>query len=97
MEELNKEHLENMYDNIQELRKERDAHIDVVTQLDRKIQVALLEYRINSVYRVLDFIHSNLLNKDRLNLDTMITHCCNKLRGNIDGIEINLKIGDKYE
>lgn len=93
MEELNKEHLENIYDNIQQLREERDSHIDVVTQLDRKIQVALLEYRINSVYRVLDFIHSNLHNKNEL--DTMITHCCNKLNGNIDGIEINLKVGDK--
>lgn len=95
MEELNKGHLESIYDNIQQLRKERDSHIDVVTQLDRKIQVALLEYRINSVYRVLDFIHSNLSNKEKLNFDTLITHCCNKLSGNIDGIEINLKVGDK--
>lgn len=94
MEELNKGHLESIYDNIQQLREERENHIKQVQKLDREIQVALLEYRINSVYRVLDFIHSNLSNKEKLNFDTLITHCCNKLSGNIDGIEIDLKVGE---
>lgn len=47
-----------------------------------------LNYRIDSTLRILQFLENNIENDD---LRTLVTHCCNKLRGNIDGIELNLK------
>ncbi|MCX4365096.1 MAG: hypothetical protein OSJ70_04925 [Bacilli bacterium] len=47
-----------------------------------------LKYRIDSVLRVLHYLENNI--KDEY-LKTLTTHCCNKLSGNIDGIELELK------
>lgn len=82
---MNKGNLESIYDAIQEKRKERDSHIDTVTKLDKQIQQEILEYRIESVKRVLEYFQG--LDKD---FDNMLTHCINKLDGNIDGIELPL-------
>ncbi len=92
--EYNRDHLLNFYQEIEDLRKERDEYIKSVQELDRNITVKVLAYRKNSVYRILDFIHSNqnYILENPSELDTLITHCCNKLNGNIDGIEIELKI-----
>ncbi len=66
-------------------KKNRDEHIEKVTKLDKEIQVETLEYRIESVKRVLEYFLG--LDKD---FDNMINHCLNKLNGNIDGIELSL-------
>lgn len=47
-----------------------------------------LKYRIDSTLRVLHYLENKMENDY---LSTLITHCCNKLTGNIDGIELNLK------
>lgn len=88
--ELDRNHLLNIYDSIQYKKNERDSHIEFVSKLDNEIEKDLLEYRIASVSRVLDYIHTELALNRPLNLDTLITHCCNKLNGKIDGIEIEL-------
>lgn len=89
---MNKGNLECLYDAIEEKRKNRDEHIETVTKLDKEIQYEVLEYRIESVKRVLEYIHSKQFIKNYdIDYDTLITHCCNKLNGNIDGIELELK------
>lgn len=82
---MTKGHLESIYDALQEKRKNRDEYIEMVTKLDKEINHDLLEYRIESVKRVLEYIGG--LDTD---FDNMITHCINKLNGNIDGIELAL-------
>ena len=82
---MNKGHLECIYESIQEKRKKRDEHIQIVTKLDNEIQKEILEYRIKSVKRVLEYFSG--LDTD---FDNLIVHCLNKLNGNIDGIELEL-------
>lgn len=83
---FNRGHLLSFYEEIEEQRKERDNHIEQVNKIDKDIQVKLLEYRINSVKRVLNYFKG--LDKD---FDNMINHCINKLDGNVDGVELDLK------
>lgn len=83
--DFNRGHLLSFYEAIEEQRKARENHIEQVNKIDKDIQVKLLEYRINSVKRVLNYFKG--LDKDT---DNMINHCINKLDGNIDGIELEL-------
>lgn len=89
--ELDRGKLLNIYESIEDKRKDRDEHIHYVQSIDNEIQKDILEYRIASVSRVLDYIHTNLAIKSDIDLDCLITHCCNKLNGNIDGIELELR------
>ena len=91
--ELDRDKLLNIYDAIKEKRLERENHVEMVQKLDKEIQNEVLEYRIASVSRVLDYIHSNQFKRNLAEeyFDTLITHCCNKLNGNIDGIELELR------
>lgn len=88
--EYNKGHLESIYDSINESRKEREEYIKKVQKIDNDIQIRVLEYRIASVYRVLDFINHKHFASGK-NLEKYINHCMNKLMGNIDGIEFDLE------
>lgn len=74
------------YDAINEKRHE-------LKELQKQIEVDLLQYRIDSVNRILDFIRFKNLPKDKL--DNYLVHCMNKLNGNIDGIELYLKDSDE--
>lgn len=47
-------------------------------------------YRIERVCEILDFIRGEYRKGNIVNLETTLCHCQNKLRGNIDGIEITL-------
>lgn len=82
----NKGHLLSFYEAIENKRKEQDEYIKQVQKIDNEIKVELLEYRINSVNRVLNYLVG--LDED---IDNLLTHCINKLNGNIDGIELDLK------
>lgn len=95
--EYDKGHLLNIYDAIKDKREIQKEYIKQVQDLDNEIKTDVLEYRIASVKRILDYIHSNQMKvaSDLKQFDTLITHCCNKLNGNIDGIEIELE--DKNE
>ena len=82
---MNKGNLECLFDAIKDKRKNSDEHIETVTKLDKEIQIEVLEYRIESVKRVLEYFSG--LDTD---FDNLIVHCINKLNGNIDGIELAL-------
>lgn len=90
---MNKSNLECLYESIENKRKERDEYIKNVTKLDNDIQFKILEYRIESVKRVLENIQRLLILSDEeiiKNLNDKVIHCLNKLNGNIDGIELEL-------
>lgn len=91
--EYDKGHLLNIYDAIKDKRENQKEYIKQVQDLDNEIKTDVLEYRIASVKRILDYIHSNQMKvaSDLKQFDTLITHCCNKLSGNIDGIELELE------
>ena len=79
------------YEEIENLRKERDITISQVQEMDRIIEIKILEYRIESTKRVLDYINNKCWKKEPIeNLQDLIIHCLNKLNGNIDGVELNL-------
>ncbi len=84
--DFNKGHLLSFYEEIENKRSERDEHIKQVQKLDDDIKIKVLEYRINSVNRVLNYMVG--LDED---MDNLLTHCINKLNGDIDGIELDLK------
>lgn len=50
----------------------------------------IYDYRIRSVNRVIEYIRSNKI-IDSNELDTLLCHCKNKLNGNIDGVELDLR------
>lgn len=87
---LDRNKLLNIYESIEDKRHDRDEHISYIQSIDKEIEKDILEYRIASVSRVLDFIHTSIAIKSDIDLDGLITHCCNKLNGNIDGIELQL-------
>lgn len=52
---------------------------------------AEFNYRKESVNRVLDWIRSEYRKGNVVNIETYLYHCQNKLNGNIDGTELDLK------
>ena len=91
--DLNKNTLLSVYEDIKSEIKEKQEYIALVDKKNIEIKIKILEYRISSVARILDYIHSNQMKvaSDLKQFDTLITHCCNKLSGNIDGIELELE------
>jgi hypothetical protein len=91
---MNKQECKNLYEEIEEIRKERDITINQVQKMDKDIEIKLLEYRIKSVKRVLDYMNNKCWKKENIpELHNKIVHCLNKLNGNIDGIELTLEEG----
>ena len=88
---MDTEQCEILYKEIQDIRKERTIMEKQVQQLDRDVEIKLLQYRIKSVIRVLDYINDKCWKKEEIrDLHNKVVHCLNKLHGNIDGIEIEL-------
>lgn len=82
--ELDRSQLLNAYERIKDNAKKVD-------EIKKDIANDVLQYRVASVSRVLNFIHTSIAINRSIDLATLITHCCNKLNGNIDGIELELE------
>ena len=54
-------------------------------------------YRILSVRRVLEWLDSNRKTLNEQDWNTYLTHCMNKLNGNLDGIELDLDNSKRRE
>lgn len=54
------------------------------------------EYRIKSTCRVLQHIRDEYRANRLCDLETLLRHCQDKLNGNIDGIELELKEGKTF-
>lgn len=72
--------------NLAEIRQREKEIADI--RLDYSVKIA--KYRMESVNRVLDFIRSEYREGRICDLEPLLCHCQNKLRGNIDGIELDL-------
>lgn len=89
---MNREECKNLYGEIEDIRKERDITIKQVQKMDKDIEIKLLQYRIKSVERILEYINEKCWKKENIpDLHNKIVHCINKLNGNIDGIELEME------
>lgn len=89
--------LESAYRHIAELERLESEHSSLVASLKERRIKETLQYRIDSTSRVISFIKDEY-NEGRLpNLDTLLTHCLNKLNGNIDGVELDLSTIERIE
>lgn len=85
--------LENCKEIFQLSEKEKEKLCKIRKQheeIQREYTRLCIAYRNESVMRVLEFILSNYRNKKICNLDILLTHCLNKISGNIDGVELTL-------
>ena len=62
--EYSRGQLLSIYEDIEQERKQRDEYISMVQKKDAEIQVKILEYRIASVSRILDYIHTKQFDKN---------------------------------
>lgn len=89
---MDKEEVVNFYNEIENKRKERSIMEKQVQQIDKEIELEIEQYRNKSVARVLKYISDKCWKNENVdNLHDLITHCLNKLHGNIDGIELSLE------
>lgn len=70
--------------------KEGEQHKNIAVQCFESCRQYKIEYRIESVNRVLDFIRNEYRAGRICDIETLLCHCKNKLNGNIDGIELDL-------
>ena len=69
---------------------EGEQHKNIAVRCFESCRQYKIEYRIESVNRVLDFILNEYRAGRICDLETLLCHCQNKLNGNIDGIELEL-------
>lgn len=74
----------------QSIRDQKKQLEEKLAESNTEMYIARLKYQIASTCRVLDFIHFKERQIGGHNMNTLITHCLNKLSGNIDGVEIDL-------
>lgn len=76
---------------------EGEQHKNIANRCFESCREYKLEYRIESVNRVLDFIRSEYRQGRLCNLEILLCHCQNKLNGNIDGTELTLDKGEPFK
>ena len=69
---------------------EGEQHKNIAVRCFESCRQYKIEYRIESVNRVFDFILNEYRAGRICDIETLLCHCKNKLNGNIDGIELDL-------
>ena len=69
---------------------EGEQHKNIAARCFESCRQYKIEYRIESVNRVLDFIRNEYRSGRICDIETLLCHCQTKLNGNIDGIELDL-------
>jgi hypothetical protein len=91
---MNKEELIKKSKELEETMKEIYSERQRLDDLKKETIEKLIEYRISSAMRVLDYLHTKSFFDKPIPIKTLgvlITHTMNKLNGNIDGIELDLE------
>ena len=70
--------------------KEGEQHKNIAVRCFESCRQYKIEYRIESVNRVLNFIRNEYRAGRICDIEKLLCHCQNKLNGNIDGIELDL-------
>ena len=76
---------------------EGEQYKNIAKQCFESCREYKIEYRTESVNRVLDFIRSEYRQGRLCDLEALLCHCQNKLYGNIDGTELTLDKGKPFE
>ena len=76
---------------------EGEQHQNIARRCFESCREYKIEYRIESVNRVLGFIRSEYSAGRICDLEALLCHCQNKLNGNIDGTELTLDKGKPFE
>lgn len=71
------------YEQVEKLRLE-------IKEMEFRNEILKRDYRIESVDKVLSFIRTQNKESRVCDIDNLLSHCQNKLLGNIDGIELSL-------
>lgn len=89
---MNKDNLIEKFDKLKNIKNQIDMQKTFIDQLENTLTTKTLEYRIESVKRVLNYIDDKCWKKEDIKyLQTLIVHCINKLNGNLDGLELSLE------
>lgn len=88
--ESRKQSLEEDYSFCKSKLAEIRHHEEEIETIRNTYNKLIIEYRMKSVDRVLDYIRSKKIT-DSKRLDILLCHCQNKLNGNIDGTELDLR------
>ena len=88
--ESRKQSLEEDYSFCKRKLEEIRSHAKQIETIRDTYNKLIIEYRMKSVDRVLDYIRSKKITDSKM-LDILLCHCQNKLNGNIDGIELDLR------
>jgi len=80
-------------ENAEESKEKINYYKKELSEEERKYKKLIEEYRVESVVRVLDHVRSEYRKGRLCNLELLLCHCQNKLRGNIDGVELDLTEG----
>ena len=88
--ESRKQSLEEDYSFCKSKLEEIRQHVKQIEIIRNTYNKLIIEYREKSVDRVLDYIRSKKITDSKM-LDILLCHCQNKLNGNIDGIELDLR------
>lgn len=90
---MSKEKILGMYDDAIKISKDINEKKYYIEEKKKERAEILHKYRVESVCRVLDFVRGEYGSGSEVNIELLLCHCQNKLRGNIDGVELDLKRG----
>lgn len=82
-----------LYKKVEERRSELYRAEQDLVDIKHCLEKAKIEYRIESVCRILDYVRREYRAGRVCDLETLLCHCQNKLHGNIDGCELNIEDG----
>lgn len=88
--EEKKAQLEELWSDLKQELHELQIH-EKQLELERmRVTTHVKEIRMKSVYRVLEYLNGACDRLDKKVIETYLTHCMNKLNGNLDELELNL-------
>lgn len=90
---------EELYSMLRKIEKDADTLDDDAQKMQQKasklretVTHLRCTYRMNSIKRVLDYVHTYYPRLSQKQTVNYIAHCLNKMNGNIDGIELELNL-----
>lgn len=82
-----------LYGKVEVLRKELYKTEQDMVDIRNCLEKAKIEYRRESVNRILDYVRSEYRAGRVCDLEILLCHCQNKLNGNLDGVELDIEDG----
>lgn len=90
---MNKIELERIYESAMYYKEQEKKFINRAEEASNDFLTTMQQYRAKSVERVLNYLMQNWKINSEAEIEYLLTHCKNKLLGNIDGLELTLDDG----